>query len=241
MNDLLTALNSGEIYILTLLDLFAAFDTIDQNIFLHRLEYTFGISDSALSWFRSYLSDITQRITVNGLRLDEASLSFDVPQGSVLGPVLFVLYTQPLFELIKKHSIRHQAFADDNQLYKETVPDQIQTTIETMQNCTTDVKLWMTHNKLQLNDSKTESMLVKSHSLSVTVPLPSTMRIGNSEVLFVSSVKNLGVTVDCNLNMTQHVLNICRSAYIKLRQIGSKRHLLTAQATQTLVLSLIHI
>ena len=131
VNDLLTALNSGKIYILTLLDLFAAFDTIDQNIFLHRLEYTFGISDSALSWFRSYLSDITQRITVNGLRLDEASLSFDVPQGSVLGPVLFVLYTQPLFELIKKHSIRHHAFADDNQLYKETVPDQIQTTIHT--------------------------------------------------------------------------------------------------------------
>ena len=65
----------------------------------------------------------------------------------------------------------------------------------------TDVKSWMTHNKLQLNDSKTESMLVKSHRLSVNFPLPS-MRIGNSEVLFVSSVKNLGVTFDCNLNMT---------------------------------------
>ena len=82
---------------------------------------------------------------------------------AVLGPVFFVLYTQPLFELIKKHSIQHHAFADDNQLYKETVPDQIQTTIEIMQNCIIDVKLWTTHNKLQLNDSKTESMLVKSH------------------------------------------------------------------------------
>ena len=83
--------------------------------------------------------------------------------------------------------------------------------------------LWMTH-LLQLNDSKTESMLVKSHRLSVNFPLPSSMRIGNSEVLFVSSVKNLGVTVDCNLNMTQHVLNICRSAYIELRKIGSIAH-----------------
>ena len=62
-------------------------------------------------------------------------------------------------------------------------------------------------------------MLVKSHRLSVNFPLPSSMRIGNSEVLFVSSVKNLGVTLDCNLNMTQHVLNIRRSAYSELRQL----------------------
>ena len=142
-------------------------------------------------------------------RSDEAPLSLGFRQGSVLGPVLFVLYTQPLFKLIKKHSIQHHAFADDNQLYKETVPDQIQTTIETMQNCIIDVKLWTTHNKLQINDSKTESMLVKSHKLSVNSPLPSSMRTGNSEVLFVSSVKNLGVTFDCNLNLTRHVLNIC--------------------------------
>ena len=154
VNDLLTARDKGKICILTLLDSSAAFDTIDHNIFLHRLEHTFGISDSALSWFRSYFSDRTQIVTVNGLRSDEAPLSLSVPQGSVLGPVLFVLYIQPLFELIKKHSIQHHAFPDDNHLYKETVPDQIQTTIETMQNCITDAKLWMTHNKLQLNDSK---------------------------------------------------------------------------------------
>ena len=123
VNDLLTALHNGKICFLTLLDLSAAFDTIDHNILLHRLEHTFGISDSALSWFRSYLSDRTQILTVNGLSTDEAPLSLGVPQGTVLGLVLFVLYTQPLFELTKKHSIQHHAFADDNQLYKETVPD----------------------------------------------------------------------------------------------------------------------
>ena len=155
VNDLLTALDNGKICILTLLDLSATFDTIDHNNLLHRLDHTFVISDSALSWFRSCLSDPTEIVTVNGLRSDEASLSFGVPLGSVLGPFLFVLYTQPMFELIKKHSIQHQ--------------------------------------------------------------------------------KNLGVTLDCNLNMTQHVLNICRSAYIELRQLSSIRHLLTAQATQTLV------
>ena len=145
VNDLLTALDNGKSCFLTLLDLSAAFNTMDHNILLQRLEHTFGISDSALSLFRSYLSDRTQIVTVNGLRSDEAPLSLGVPQGSVLRLVLFVLYTKPPFELIKKHSIQHYAFADDNQLYKETIPDQIQTTIGIMQNCTTDVKLWMTH------------------------------------------------------------------------------------------------
>ena len=70
--------------------------------------------------------------------------------------------------------------------------------------------------------------------LSANFPFPSSMRIGNSEVIFVPSVKNLGVTLDCNLNMTEPVLNICRSADIEHRQIGSIRHLPTAQATQTL-------
>ena len=82
-------------------------------------------------------------------------------------------------------------------------------------------------------------MLVKSHRISVNFPLPSTMCTGSSEVLFVSSVKNLGVTLDCNLNMTQHVLNICRSAYIELRQTGSINHLLTAKVSQTLICAFI--
>ena len=154
-----------------------------------------------------------------------------------MGPVPFALYTQPLFKLIKKHSIQDHAFADDDQLYKETVPDQIQQQLKSCK--TVSQTLWMTHNKLQLNDSKTESMLEKLHRLSVNFPLPSSMCIGNSEVLFVSSEKNLGVTLDCNLKMTPHVLNICRSAYTELRQIGSICHLLTAQVTQTLVCAFI--
>ena len=127
LNDL-TALANGKICILTPIALSPAFDTIVYNVVLRRLEHTFGISDSALSWFRSYLSDRTQILTVNGLRSDEAPLRFGVPQGSVLGTVLIVLYTQPLFGLITKHSIQHHAFADDKQLYKGTVPHQIQTT-----------------------------------------------------------------------------------------------------------------
>ena len=97
----------------------------------------------------------------------------------------------------------------------------------------------MTANKLQLNDNKTEAMIILSNRMSVHSPLPSVIHIRDADVPFVSSVKNLGVTLDSNLSMSQHISNTCKAAYIQIRHISSIRHLLTTQATQTLVCSLI--
>ena len=97
----------------------------------------------------------------------------------------------------------------------------------------------MTANKLQLNDNKTEAMIILSNRMSVHSPLPSVIHIGDADVPFVSSVKNLGVTLDSNLSMSQHISNTCKAAYIQIRHISSIRHLLTTQATQTLVCSLV--
>ena len=97
----------------------------------------------------------------------------------------------------------------------------------------------MTANKLQLNDNKTEAMIILSNRMSVHSPLPSVIHIGDADVPFVSSVKSLGVTLDSNLSMSQHISNTCKAAYIQIRHISSIRHLLTTQATQTLVCSLV--
>ena len=161
VNDLLTAMDNNKICILTLLDLSAAFDTTDHQILLTRLQHSFGISGPALSWFSSYLCNRTHAVTINSLQSEHTTFHYGVPQGSsVLGPVLFILYTQPLFNLVSKHAVNHHAFADDNQLYKISTLDAIHQSIETLQNCTTDVKSWMTANKLQLNDNKTEAMII---------------------------------------------------------------------------------
>ena len=99
-NDFLLALDSGNISLLTLLDLSAAFDTTDHFILLNRLQHMYGISGTALSWFSSYLTNRTQSVIVDDHISQVSSLSYGVPQGSVLGPILFILYTKPLSDLI---------------------------------------------------------------------------------------------------------------------------------------------
>ena len=148
--------------------------------------------------------------------------------------MLFILYIQPLFNLVSKHAVSHQAFADDNQLYKISTLDAIYQSIETLQNCTTDVKSWMTANKLQLNDNKTEAMIILSNRMSVHSPLPSVIHIGDADVPFASSVKNLDVTLDSNLSMSQHISNTCKAAYIQIRHLSSIQHLLTLKQSKPL-------
>jgi len=177
VNDLLLALDQGKVSILTLLDLSAAFDTIDHGLLLSRLEHVFGVSDSALLWFSSYLSNRTQTVSINNSTSDPALLRYGVPQGSVLGPVLFVLYTAPLADIMTAHSVLHHSYADDTQLQKSADPKGFDTLVNSMQECIRDVKSWMTFNKLKLNDEKTEVMVVSSPRISTSLQLPDSISL----------------------------------------------------------------
>ena len=115
--DLLISSDSDFISVLTLLDLRAAFDTIDHDLLLNRLRAVFGIRDTALAFFWSYLSRRKQTVSVLGRESEPSSLLYGVPQGSVLGPILFFLYTQPLSDITERDSILHHMFADDTELY----------------------------------------------------------------------------------------------------------------------------
>ena len=145
-NDLLNAMGEDKISVLLLLELSAAFDIIDHQILLSRLETVFGICSTALQWFRSYLLDRNQCVVVNNSASSSSPVMFGVPQGSVLGPVLFVLYTTPLSEIIANHPVNHQLFADDTQLQKSTPPNDVQSLKHDLQSCTDDIKAWMCNN-----------------------------------------------------------------------------------------------
>ena len=152
------AMDEDKISVLLLLDLSAAFDTIDHQILLSRLETVFGIRSTALQWFQSYLLGRNQCVVVNN-SASSSPVMFGVPQGSVLGPVLFVLYTTPLSDIIANHSVNHQLFADDTQLQKSTPPNDVQSLTHDLQSCTDDIKAWMCNSQLKLNEDKTEAIL----------------------------------------------------------------------------------
>ena len=106
-NDILSSLNNKKMVTLVLLDLSAAFDTIDHEKLLHRLETRFGINGTTLDWFRSYLSNRSQAVRINNSSSEKMYLNFGVPQGSVLGPILFTLYVAPVADIANKHGVSH--------------------------------------------------------------------------------------------------------------------------------------
>ena len=114
---------------LCLLDISAAFNTIDHNLLLHRLSSWFGISGTALVLFKSYLSSKSVSVKASNHSSEPLPLSCDVPHGSVLGPLLFILYTPPLSHLTKSSSVDHHLYADDTKLFISFFPASFSTSI----------------------------------------------------------------------------------------------------------------
>ena len=116
-NDILLSLDRGDNLFLLLLDLSAAFDTVNHSLLLLCLEKSFGITGTFLQWFHSYLSRRSQFVEINDIKSSVRDLTVGVPQGSVVGPTLYLLCTTPLAEIIRSHGLDYHLYADDTQLY----------------------------------------------------------------------------------------------------------------------------
>ena len=165
-NDILLNMAKGSVTVLTLLDLSAVFDTIDHTILMDRHNVYYGISELTLGWFKSYLSGRTHWVKVGNTLSHPAVLQYGIPQGSVLGPILFSLYTNPISSIIHSHSnINHHFYADDTQLYITLTPTNLSRSIQKLKNCLSDIQNFMSANKLKLNPKKTEFFLIGSKKL----------------------------------------------------------------------------
>ncbi len=236
--DILHNMEQQKVTILVLIDLSAAFDTIDHNILFSRLESKFGITGTALTWHKSYLEARKQCVLLgDNVRSTESVLRYGVPQGSCLGPILFAEYASTLFDVIYRHIDGAHGYADDHQLYLAFSPNSVSQqndAVRCMETCLSDVKDWMLANKLKMNDSKTEFIIIGSRQQLDKIQFDS-IKVGNSVVKAVESVRDLGAFFDSTMSMECHIDSKCSAAFRQLYSIRRIRKFLTREATETLV------
>ena len=234
MNDVVLSLDVQHDVILVLLDLSAAFDTIDHDILLERLRSRYGICGKAHDWFETFLRGRTQRVSVGSMVSECHSLTYGVPQGSVLGPVLFSLYMTPVEDIITGHGLSTVIYADDTQLYIACDSRDDNSVIPRIEACVDEIRDWMQANLLALNDAKTEIVRFISRTKR-SGAVAGDVRVGEASVSPVSGVRDLGVMVDSAGLMDEHIKSVCCGASHSLWRIGKIRHLLDQASTEKLV------
>ena len=236
-NDILQALDKSEAVLLIMLDLSAAFDTIDHRILVESLQHYCGVTGHALQWFTDYLSGRQQSVFINGVKSHPTKLMYGVPQGSVLGPMLFTIYMLPLGHIMRHHGVQFHIYADDTQLYMTFDPKKLSSvndSLDTIMHCVLQIKSWMLQNKLKLNDSKTEYMIIRSKRVKTYIDVPD-FKIGESVIQPSSSIRNLGSYWDNSMSMKTHVRLVSRTCYFQLHNIHSIKRFLTRDTLETLV------
>uniref|UniRef100_A0A669B2I4 Reverse transcriptase domain-containing protein n=1 Tax=Oreochromis niloticus TaxID=8128 RepID=A0A669B2I4_ORENI len=229
-NDLLLTVDSGYSVVLVLLDLTAAFDMVNHNILLSRLEHVVGLKGTVLSWFKSYLSERSFSVAMGQHSSASAPIYCGVPQGSVLGPALFSLYMLPLGLIFRKYNISFHCYADDIQIYSPLKSD-VSASLQPLFNCLHEVKIWLSHNFLTLNENKTEIIVFGSHT-----PLDQlTNALGPLASHLSPTVRNLGVFLDGSFKLEKQVSTVVKNSFYQLRQISKAKSFLPLKELEKLV------
>ena len=229
-DDIFKETQSDNIVILVLLDLSAAFDTIDHGILLDKLLRDFGICGKALGWFKSYLKNRFFCVKIDKALSDFLCLLFGVPQGSLLGPILFILYIKFLQRIASKYGLSIQLYADDSQLYisfHPSRPSELNDIVESVNKCLAEIKSWMVQNFMKLNESKTQLLIIGKPLVLQKFNLSMEIQFGSTEITPTECKgdkwKSLGVKLDEALNMERQINSVrqkCGWTMNNIRTIG---------------------
>ena len=238
-DHILRNLDQGKGVVLLLLDLSAAFDTVDHGLLLKTLETTMGIKGQCLQWLTSYLEHRQQSVSIGGVQSTSHTITCGVPHGSVLGPLLFTIYTTPLAAMLRHQDIYFHLYADDTHLFLEfNASDTISVheVITKLEGCVASVRGWMQASMLKLNEEKTELLIILPRSAQ---PCTFPIAVGDAIIQSSECARNLGVTFDHAMSLQLHVDSLCRSTFYQLHRIGRIRRYLDVDSTKRLVHALV--
>ena len=204
-NDIFMNMESNAPSFLVFLDLSSAFDLVDHSILLQRLKEQFGITGLVYNWFSSYLTGRSFSVKIGCSFSNGSLILYGVPQGSILGPILFLLYISEIESIAKLYGFNIHMFADDMQLYIAFQPCGILESLSNIEHCLRHIKMWMSRNFLKINEDKTQFMIIASPQLNRKRFSDICISFGGS--LLFPSVEgvNLGVTFDNTMSFSSHI------------------------------------
>lgn len=231
------ALDEGEACLLILIDLSAAFDTINHPALLETLKGRSGINGIVLKWFASYLQHRSQQIRINSCLSKPTRVTLGVPQGTILSPALFNLFMEPLTIILRQAGVKYHLYADDTQLYFKI---KSHSDILHLNVTLNKIQSWFKANHLKLNPNKTELILFasKSNHLPIQDWLKNLDAL-NCSLALSDSVKSLGITLDKYLSMRDHIKNSTKSALYALKQLKKMKPFIPQDDLKTIVQSLV--
>ena len=235
-NDLITEKCRNKCTLLILLDQTAAFDTVNHNLLLNDLNH-FGVDGNVFSWFKSYLEGRSFRVVVNDSVSDAQSLYSSVPQGSILGPYLYMVYTIELYYLLQSLGVSSHFYADDTQIY--VAISNIESTTLHINSVLNAVKNWMDSKNLKLNMDKTDIIIVGSDVKLRNFNEISSLRFLNSDISLSRKIRNLGVLIDSRLTLDDQIMSIKKKAISNLRSISHIRRYIDKDTCIKLVHNLV--
>lgn len=239
-DDIIMEADRGLNTCLVLLDFSKAFDTLEHDLLCDKMYY-FGLSREVVAFFKSYLGKRTQRVIFNGMTSDSLMVGRGVPQGSILGPLLYLLYTSD-FGTFLKHCNMH-LYADDSQIY---LSFSLSDSIAAAQRMNEDLAIISgvsSAHSLKLNESKTEVLLFGKNSNFLQQNGAFQLNLNGTKLTFTDSCRNLGVQFDTDLRFLGHVNNLLQKCYFKLKLLYAHRDVLSTdiklRLCDSLILSLI--
>ena len=214
-DDLVSNTCHGKVSLLVLLDLSTAFDTVDHQLLLSDFSDC-GVEGTALSLLESYLENREHCVAIGESRSEPTTLQYGVPQGSVLGPVLFTVYTATLAFLLEAHGVSYHFFAH-TKLYIRV--EDIDDAKHRLSSLLPDLKIWMARRKLKLNDGKTEIIVIWGNLGNVSVANFGVMSFGDTQLVSCENAKNLGVVLNSSLSFRSHIDSTVKTCNFHIRNL----------------------